>query len=150
MSIPYCSPSKGGLSLLILQSWVPDWFPCLTVEPFLDSSNNLFRMLSYSVAYQWLHSKGRVEDCFSSLYVLYFSIRCSGLLCVCVCVCVCMSTQSCPTLCDPMDFSPPGSSVHGVLQARILEWVAISFSRGSSQPRDQTRVSRVAGRFFTI
>ena len=84
MSIPYCSPSKGGLSLLILQSWVPDWFPCLTVEPFLDSSNNLFRTLSYSVAYQWLHSKGRVEDCFSSLYVLYFSIRCSGRVCVCV------------------------------------------------------------------
>ena len=44
--------------------------------------------------------------------------------------------QSCPTLCDPMDCSPEGSSVHGVLQARILEWVAISFSRGSSRPRD--------------
>ena len=41
-------------------------------------------------------------------------------------------TQSCPTLCDPVDCSPPGSSVHGILQARILEWVAISFSRGSS------------------
>ena len=56
--------------------------------------------------------------------------------------------QSCPTLCDPMDCSLPGSSVHGILQARILEWVAISFSRGSSQPRDQTRVSCIAGRFF--
>ena len=44
--------------------------------------------------------------------------------------------QSCLTLCDPMDCSPPGSSVHGILQARILEWVAISFSRGSSQPTD--------------
>ena len=50
-------------------------------------------------------------------------------------------TQSCPTLCDPMDWRPPGSSVHGILQARILEWVAISFSRGSSWPRDQTWVS---------
>ena len=48
--------------------------------------------------------------------------------------------QSCPTLCDPVDCSPPGSSVHGILQAKILEWVAISFSRGSSHPRDQTRV----------
>ena len=57
-------------------------------------------------------------------------------------------TQSCLTLCDPMDCSPPGS-VHGILQARILEWVAISFSRGSSQPRDRTQVSRIAGRFFT-
>ena len=50
----------------------------------------------------------------------------------------------------PMDCSPPGSSVHGIFQARILEWVAISFSRGSSQPRDQTRVSRIVGRRFTI
>ena len=44
--------------------------------------------------------------------------------------------QSCPTLCGPMDCSPPGSSVHGILQARRLEWVAISFSKGSSRPRD--------------
>ena len=51
--------------------------------------------------------------------------------------------------CDPMDCSPPGSSVQGVSQARILEWGAISFSRGSSQPRDQTWVSCIAGRFFT-
>ena len=51
---------------------------------------------------------------------------------------------------DPMDCSPPGSSVHGILQARILEWVAIPFSRGSSWPRDWTCVSCIAGRFFTI
>ena len=58
--------------------------------------------------------------------------------------------QSCPTPCGPVDCSPPGSSLHGILQARILEWVAISFSRGSSQPRDWTRVSSIAGGFFTI
>ena len=58
-------------------------------------------------------------------------------------------TQSCPTLCNPMDCSPKGSSVHGIFQARILEWVAISFSRGSSQPRDGTWVSCIAGRLFT-
>ena len=57
--------------------------------------------------------------------------------------------QLCPTLWDPMDCSPPGSSVHGISQARILEWVAISSSRGSSQPRDGTWVSCVAGGFFT-
>ena len=57
-------------------------------------------------------------------------------------------TQSCPTLCDPMDCSLSGSSVHGILQAKILEWVAISFSRKSSQPRDRTWVSCIAGRFF--
>ena len=58
--------------------------------------------------------------------------------------------QSCPALFNPMDCSPPGSSVHGTLQARILEWVAIPFCRGSSQPRDQTQVSCIAGGFFTI
>ena len=58
--------------------------------------------------------------------------------------------QSCPTLCDPVDCSPPGSSIHGILQARILEWVAISFSRGSFRPRDQTQVSCIAGRGFNL
>ena len=53
-------------------------------------------------------------------------------------------------LCNPMDCSPPGSSVPGILQERILEWVAISFSRGSSQPRVQTQVSRIGGGCFTI
>ena len=56
--------------------------------------------------------------------------------------------QSCPTLCDPMDCSLPGSSVHGIFQAIVLEWIAISFSRGSSQPRDRTQASCIAGRFF--
>ena len=51
--------------------------------------------------------------------------------------------QSCPTLCNPMDHI-----VHGILQARILEWVAFPFSKGPSQPRDQTHVSHIAGRFF--
>ena len=58
--------------------------------------------------------------------------------------------QSCPTLCNPMDCSPPGSSVHGTLQARILEWLAISSSRGSSQPGDRIQVSCIAGGFFPI
>ena len=60
--------------------------------------------------------------------------------------------QSCPTLCNPMDCSPPGSSFHGIPQARILEQVAISYSRGSSWPRDRTPTSGIscsAGRFFT-
>ena len=58
--------------------------------------------------------------------------------------------QSCPTLCDPMDCSLSGSSVHGIFQARVLEWVAISFSRVSSQSRDRTLVSCTADRHFTI
>ena len=57
-------------------------------------------------------------------------------------------TQACPTLCSPVDCSLPGSSVHGILQAKILEWVAIPFSRGPSWPRNWTWVSCIAGRFF--
>ena len=58
--------------------------------------------------------------------------------------------QLCPTLCDPMDCSLSGSSVHGIFQARVLEWIAISFSRGSSQPRNWTPVPHIAGRCFTV
>ena len=60
------------------------------------------------------------------------------------------ATQLCLTLFDTMEYSLPGSSVHGILQARILEWVAVPFSRESSQPRDRTQVSHSVGGFFTI
>ena len=65
--------------------------------------------------------------------------RASQFLCMCA-----KSPQSCPTLCDAMDCSPPGSSVHGICQARILEWVAMPTSRGSSWSRDRTRISYVS------
>ena len=78
-------------------------------------------------------------------------------MCICLCLCVPFLyvsvsevAQLCPTLYDPMDCSLPGSSLHGILQARVLEWVAISFSRGSSRPRDQTRVSCIPGRHFNL
>ena len=78
----------------------------------------------------------------------FFSFSFPQLTCVCVCgleqiqqdllcPCICSITQMCLSLCDPMDCSPPGSSVHGISQVRILEWVAISFFRGFSQPRNQ-------------
>ena len=63
------------------------------------------------------------------------------------CFCCCLITQLCPTLCDPMDCSPPGSSVHGISQASILEWVAISFSKGSSWHRNWTHVSCIDSQF---
>ena len=66
-------------------------------------------------------------------------------LCVLVLV-----VQLCLTLCDPVDCSPPGSSVHGILQARILKWVAIPFSRESSRPRSRIQVSCIVGRFSTV
>ena len=78
-----------------------------------------------------------------SIIILIITSKSQLLYLSCVCVCA----QSCLPLCDPMDYSPPGSSVHGIFQARILEWVAISYSRGSSRRRDQTCV--LACRFFT-
>ena len=92
-----------------------------------------------------------------SLSVLWLAwLHWCWVLCVCVCVCVCvyvlcvLDAQSCLTLCNPMDYSLPGSSVHGILQAKMLEWVAILFSRGSSWPRGWTWVSCIADRFFAV
>ena len=82
-----------------------------------------------------------------SRYMLVFS--CNSLE-MCMTQMSVLVAQFCPTLCDPVDCSPPGSSVHGILQTRILEWAAILFSRGSSRPKDQTWVSCIAGRFLTI
>ena len=76
----------------------------------------------------------------SSLYALVSSRFC----------CCCSVGKSEPTLCNTTDCSPPGSSVYGILQARILEWLVILFSKGSSQPRDRTQISCIAGRFFTV
>ena len=72
-----------------------------------------------------------------------------SILCASLLTCWFAQLLSRVRLCEPRNCSPPGSSVHGISQARILEWVAISFSRGSSQPRDQTCVSCTAGGFFT-
>ena len=80
------------------------------------------------------------------MYYLIYHVLKEMCIFLGVCVCVCVCDQSCATLCDPMDCSPLGSSIHGNLQARILEWVAIPFSR------DQTRISCIsciAGGFFT-
>ena len=67
-----------------------------------------------------------------------------------LCIYMCSIGQLCLTLCSAMDCSLPGSSACGIFQARISEWIAVPFSKGSSQTRDQTQVSCIAGRFFTI
>ena len=78
-------------------------------------------------------------------YILLYLPNISKGRCVCVLV-----AQSCLTLWNLMDCNPPGSSVHRIFQARILEWIAIPFSRGSSRLRDQTWVPHIVGKFFTI
>ena len=77
------------------------------------------------------------------------SINLQNNLCQCTLKMKVLVSWSCVTLCDPMDCSLLGSSVHGILQARILGWVAIPFTRGSSRHRDQIRVSCITGSFFT-
>ena len=83
-----------------------------------------------------------------SLLRIYFHLLIQSLFSHCSKVKV--LAQSCLILCEPVDCSPPSSSIHGILQARILEWTAIPFSRGSSWLRDQTRVSPIGGRFLTV
>ena len=69
---------------------------------------------------------------------------------MCVCVCVCVSRSVCPTLCNPLNCSPPDSSVHGISSGKNTVLCSVPFSRGLSQPRDQTQVFCITGRFFTI
>ena len=104
-------------------------------------------------------SQPRDWSCVYGIAVRFFTTEPPGkpkCMCVCVCVCVCVHVRACVS-CSvvsnsfrPTDCSPPGSFVHGISQARILEWVAISFSRRSSWPRDWTWVSCIADRLFTI
>ena len=145
----------------------------LTLETPLNSDctlNHLGRVKKIISGYQshrsWFNwSSGDPEHCGGGVY--FVCVFCSVLKflrqfylvnnienqwsrLVATCLIFVLVNQSCPTLRDSIDYSPPGSFVHGILQARILEWVAISFSRGSSWPRDCTQLSFIAGRFFTV
>ena len=94
--------------------------------------------------------KGNAEQTLLKFFIKATPAHCRKL-CIHVCAwLLAKSLQSCPTFCDPMGRSLPGSSVHGILQTRMLEWIAIPFSRGSSQPRDQTWISCIAGGFFMV
>ena len=85
----------------------------------------------------------RLQPCTDVHYDYYLYLNCTIYVHVLV-------AQSCPTLWDPINWSPPGSSIHGILQARTLNLVAIPFSTGSSKPRDQTLVSCIGGRCFKL
>ena len=122
------------------------------------------------ISYKWTHtvSVPLCWDYFTWHKMLKFHPGCSGyhwtiFYCVCVYVyiytqciyvnihiCCCLVTSCVWLFCNPVDCSLPGFSIHGIFQARILEWVAISFSRRSSGPRDWTQVSQIAGRLFTV
>ena len=124
-----CSSSVRGIFQARILKWVAisysrGIFPAQESNPCLlhplhwqVNSLSLSHLVSLNGKYQWVKS---------SLFYTGFWVL--GEV-----------AQLCPTLCDPMDYSPPGSSIHGILQARILEWVAISFSRGSSWPRIEPR-----------
>ena len=112
-------------------------FPFFPSFPPSFSSSALFSLSIIQVIDKCTHS-------FLKLFILYWGIapshrRMRWLDATCAMNIVSEVAQSCATLCNPMDCSPPGSSIHGIFQARILECVAISFSRGSYRPRDQTR-----------
>ena len=121
----------------------PLQYSCL--ENFMDRGSMDSRSLQATVVKSqtwlsyWAHTQSHLR--------MNFAFLKNSSICAPVKVLV---AQSCPTLCNPIDCSPLGSSVHGILQARILEWVVIPFSRGSFQSRDWTWVSPIAGGFFTI
>ena len=128
--------------------------PCLTL-PLSSWLNHmgcgfLIHFISYKVREsKWL-SRNTHQIHFFCKYLHNQVVYCNSFLYYLVQKVKVLITWSCPTLCDPTECSPPGSSVHGILQERILEWVAISFPKGTSWPRDQTWVSCIAFRFFTI
>ena len=126
--------SSPQLSLL----WVRTIHSIQSISFSVNFSSAVFFCL---VILKWLY----IFFYYYYYFTSYFRRSCRVYVRVCVCV-----PQLCVTLWDPMDCSPPGSSVHGISQARILEWVAIPFSRGSSWPWDQMWVSCIAGRFFTV
>ena len=152
---PWDSPTSS------LRGEVVGWMLNPTLGPMISSARSTDGNPSESWTpelqgpfWLWTHQEGRWVDSIGEVHRSSVSWTHSDLFgcswSVSSIVVGVLVALSCLTLCDPMDCSPLGSSVHGILQGRILEWVAIPFSMGSSWPRDWTWVSCVAGRFFTI
>ena len=140
-SIPSLSDAKAHLVIYHLILWT-NLFPPWNLSRFIYQVGR-----STSDWQVPRTGPGMICVCFLAAHPgVFLGLRCLSLLMVVVVMCA----QSCPTLCNPMDCSPPGPSVRGILQARILEWVAISSSRGSSRPRDETQflVSSCIGRWI--
>ena len=134
---PCALPTPPNWTLVFLAPLLPQQWPpphsALYTRAWLDSTEKW----DHAVLVSWLISLSAIPS--RPVLGVFFTL-----------VLLMLVTGSCPTLCDPMGYSVPGSYVRGILQAGILEWVAIPFSRGSSPPRAQTRVSCIAGRFFTV
>ena len=118
---------------------------CSTVlPPWYASGLWLWLLWSHSGTWNTMVSTKSKPSTATQITCYFFQVFFRFSTCISLNLCVCMhakSLQLCLNLCNPRDCSPPGSSVHGILQARILEWVAMPSSRGSSQPRDGTHVS---------
>ena len=146
-----------------------EWLVLMKTQPKLNIARRLFAVIAccFCVTVKWhcvsdwyVNRQSAPSPvsfpmflCIASFFLIlmtYFVIFTALQLVVVVVVWhACSVTKLCLTLCNPMDCSPPGSSVHGISQERTLEWAAIFFSRGSSQPRDRTCVSCIVGGFFT-
>ena len=172
LSLIFCQGQHCSDAWLPLRRWLDSknslWFTCvcmpakslqsfLTLCDAIDCSRSGFSVhgilqtrilegvaISFSRGYSWSRDRTRL------LHLLHWQVGSLPLMPPGFIKKKTEVAQSCWTLWDPMHCSPPGSSVYGLFQARVLEWVSISFSRGSSQPRDQIWVSRIAGRRFTI
>ena len=143
MEIPFFhidSPITRTLSTTICLHYRTIWdSDYLNVHPHKSRQAHLIIITMNNIVLQFIQAQN--TTCF---FFVFFFFNLSEV------EVKCYSLSRVLTLCNPMDYSPPGSSVHGILQERILGWVAISLSRGSSRPRDRTWVSSIAGRFFCL
>ena len=151
MNYPGNSQPLGNYHTLSLVFCSPCLLKAYILDPWARVSGKLKLLLSLEVVYKRVWVSVAFTVIVPSQDHVQVAKRCCLLVQGDLC-CLCLVAHRCSTLYDPMDSSPPGSSVHVILQARMLEWFAISFSRGSSWPRTRTHVSYVpcmAGRFFT-
>ena len=123
-------------------SCIGRWIIFTTEIPAIHPNHQYFTVLAFSLPLSVYIFSGFSSNHLNNLKWFMNHLRITGDM-TALSAEYMLSLQSCPILCDPMDCGPPGSSVHGIFQARVLEWVAIAFSRGSFQPKDRTHVSYV-------
>ena len=146
-----CSP-PGSSVHEILQARILEWVACPPPGDLPNPGMEPASLMSSALAGVFFTTSAIWEAIYINFHIIFHNSVLQVLNtvpCAIYIVHGCSVPKSCPTLCDPMDCGLPGSSIHGISQTRILEWVAISFSRGSSRSRDRMHVSCITGRFFT-